>query len=105
MLTVTNENLDKFNVKVVRKGDRYGLNGCLEHKDADPLVEFYDAEFANKRGFDYRGQFVSRYYLSTLLTHLSCGCGLCLEGSVPKWGISSLNVQEAVQFANNYIME
>ena len=33
--------LSRFNVRVVRTGDAYGLNDCLIN-DGAPLVEFYD---------------------------------------------------------------
>ena len=34
----------KWCARLVFEGDNYGLNHCLEHDDADPLVEFYDMD-------------------------------------------------------------
>ena len=94
-----------FRVRVVRIGERYGREMCLTHKGTpnhpgDPLVEFYDTrhpqdhEFAGTRedaksaGVPPLGQFVARYYLSTL-THCAFAGGLCLQGGVPDWSIDS----------------
>jgi len=74
-----------FTVRIVREGDGYGRDDCLTHDEADPLVEFYDASQDSSK-FGLRGQFVSRYYLSTLLEPPT-DRGLGLEGSVPAWTI------------------
>ena len=47
----------------------------------DDLVSFYDARYEHKD----LGQFVSRYYIKTILEGNS---GLCLDGGVPDWSIS-----------------
>lgn len=70
-------------VLVVYKGERYGRDLVLVHKDANPLVEFYDT-----RGeLTALGQFVSRYYRSTLLAG-AAEAGLNLDGGVPSWQVS-----------------
>lgn len=61
--------VDKFNVRVV-------------HQD-NPLVEFYDSRYPHTEF----GQFVSCYYVSTILE--SDDRGLCLDGGVPDWSISA----------------
>jgi len=96
MLTVTNHKGNKFNVVIVLENDSYGLEDCLTHDEAEPLIEFYDAEYANK-GFDYRGQFIGRYYLNTLVSRAKGG--LDLMGYEPKWKITQSNVESAVTFA------
>lgn len=73
-------------VRLVRKDERYGLNDCLVHDREDPLVEFYDLTYANRRGFGERGQFVSSYYASTLL---ASGGGIDLYGGEPAWQVSA----------------
>jgi hypothetical protein len=79
MLTV-----DKFNIKIVNNGETYGRTGSLVHDRDDPLVEFYDKRYPHT---EY-GQFVSRYYASTLLDG-STG-GLCLDlGNADSWTVSS----------------
>jgi len=66
MLQITNDDGRKFNVCAVCEGGEYGLNDALIHEGA-PMVEFYDATYADPSGFfGERGQFVSRYYLKTL---------------------------------------
>lgn len=81
-----------FMVRLVRKGDSYGRSRCLTHDESDPLVEFYSV---NKK----EDQFVSRYYLSTLNEH-DLFYGLCLDGGVPAWNISSENVQYVIGHCN-----
>lgn len=68
----------KWRVHLIYPGERYGLDGCLTyelnaysgapaaaHRASYPLVEFYDTsqDAARFPG----GQFVSRYYMNTLL--------------------------------------
>ena len=88
--------VEKFNVRIVRRGDQYGLNGCKTHEKDEPLVEFYDSRYeANSwSGF---GQFVSRYYVSTLLKH-SDRHGLTLHGGVPQWSVSATDMARVVQY-------
>jgi hypothetical protein len=79
--------VDKFNVRILRAGDRYGRDFCLTHDKDEPLVEFYDSRYPH---CDY-GQFVSRYYVSTILGTDGYGRGeggLILHGGVPAWTVS-----------------
>lgn len=69
--------------KVVRKGDRYGLNNCLTHDKPASLVEFYDTSNGE--------QFVSRYYVETILG-IDDGVGLMLYGSCPAWNLDGESV-------------
>lgn len=85
----------KFRVRVVMRGDRYGLGGRLEHKNAVPLVEWYDASFDHK--FPYPGHFISRYNLTTLAGWRRGR--LILDAGVPDWVVDADNVGEAVAFA------
>ena len=84
-----------FVVRIIVKGDTYGLNHCLAAESA--MVEFYDTKCAGKPGFDHLGQFVSRYELDTLMG-VSEWCfpgsvhgGINLCGHVPVWRISGEN--------------
>ena len=70
MLTVEN-----FNVRIVNAGDTYGRNDCLVN-DKAKLVEFYDKRYLQDSWMG-RGQFVSRYYASTLLDGSGYPNGLC----------------------------
>jgi hypothetical protein len=78
--------LEKFNVRMVFKGEGYGLNDSVIHDKDRPLVEFYDSRSSRN---NERGQFVSRYYASTLLESDNHGCGLSLYGDVPEWTVSA----------------
>lgn len=69
-------------VRIVRPGDRYGLDNCLIHTNHVPSVEFYDG----RHGHTNLGQFVSRYHAPTLCKREG---GLVLEPGVPEWKISA----------------
>jgi len=60
---------NKIKVRLIKRGDKYGLSNCETHNETDPLIEFYDPR-----------HFVRRYYLSTILK-IESGQGLCLDGS------------------------
>lgn len=89
LMFVENENGRQFAVKLLSRGDRYGLEKCLEW-DSDKMgVEFYDVKYAGD-GFDELGQFVSRYYAETLVgtpTHAD----FSLAGGVAAWTIDRNN--------------
>ena len=73
---------EKFNVRIVSRGDKYGLNFALTHNEDMPLVEFYDSRYPHT---EY-GQFVSRYYLDTIINHDE-GLGLSLDAGVTAWTV------------------
>jgi hypothetical protein len=76
--------VDKFNVRVVTKGEK-------------ALVEFYDARYPHTEF----GQFVSRYYVSTILGTDGYGSaegGLSLDGGVPEWTVSANDMDTVRSF-------
>ena len=85
--------IGKYNVRIVNKGDRYGRADCLTHDEDRPMVEFYDRRYTSEAW--PRGQFVSRYYVGTLLGHEGFYGGepvggLCLDGGNPnEWSVSA----------------
>ena len=86
-----NERGQPWTIRIIDKGDKYGLDDCLTHDKEEPTVEFYDAD--NPHTIDepsgtVLGQFVSRYYISTIADGGSGG--LNLMGYEPKWSINSL---------------
>ena len=101
-----------FAVKVVKIGERYGLDNVLTHglkgrtqarddfaHKMGPLVEFYDLRWTAK--FGPEGQFVARYFLKTLLDDGARlrAFGLDMDGGVPSWKLSGAEVAEALAFA------
>ena len=96
-ITVTNRSDRPFRVVIVQKCDRYGRNNCLVHDKDDALVEFWDMSNTDLHGED--GQFVSRYYLSTLKKR-DQSRGLCLDGGVACWHVTAQNVQDAIALAD-----
>lgn len=57
----------------------------------EPLVEFYDQRYPHTE----HGQFVSRYYYSTLYGHTG---GLCLYGGVPAWEVDERSMDRVIAF-------
>lgn len=92
----------RWRVHLVMPGDPYGRGNALTYEHAEakryggglPLVEFYDIS-QDPAAFP-GGQFVSRYYMSTLLgtDNLKIGSpiremsALSLDGGVPSWTIA-----------------
>ncbi len=63
------------------------------------LVEFYDGKYADAGTFGPLGQFVSRYYISTLNKHPHPH-GLCLDGGVAVWRIGPDAMRVAMALIN-----
>jgi hypothetical protein len=124
------ESGNRWCVRIVSIGDQYGLKHCLTYGEAeydkdkhdDPMIEFYDMDSgaaeilrnsADKTeaylGKKY-GQFVSRYYYSTLKMRDPLGKGsaltdwskrgLCLHGGVDGWSVSSEFMVKAMTAIN-----
>ena len=89
MENLTLKNFGRWNVRIVRQNERYGLADCLVHEESYPLIEFYDNKHKDD-GEWKRGQFVSRYYAQTLFENCYNGYkwGLELYGDVPEWYVN-----------------
>lgn len=75
-----------FSVRLVRRGDPYGLGFGVKHDKEDPLVEFYDLRYTfydtrYTEGFTNLGQFVVRYPFRLLASRLAPEIGLDLDGA------------------------
>lgn len=122
-------------VRMVTIGDQYGRNLCLTYGDReydqdkhdDPLIEFYDmdsgaAAIMRSSGdkteaylAEEYGQFVSRYYYHTLKMRDPLGeggaltdwsqRGLCLDGGVDRWSVSSEFMVNAMAAINKEMEE
>jgi len=87
-----------FNVRIVFKGDCYGLDDCLEHEKSDPLIEFYDSAYSKNK--DSLGYFVSRYFASTLLSpNRDPHCGLMLDTGHSSWAFSAKALSGVLDWA------
>jgi hypothetical protein len=87
--------IEKFNVRIVNTGEKYGLDDCLIN-EKEQMVEFYDSRFDHKSGMG-RGQFVNRYYTSTILSG-EYPNGLCLDFGIPEWTISANGMQQVADY-------
>jgi len=88
-----------FNMRLVRKGQGYGVKLAVIHDKDEPLVEFYDSRyvFSGEPGAEY-GQFVSRYYLRMIM---GAG-GINLDGGVDAWTIDAGTMALARQILVNW---
>ena len=86
-----------FNVRMVYRHHLYGLNDCLVHEEDEPLVEFYDARWAWEKGFGCDGQFVARYYATTLLER-DQNYGLALYGRERDWVVDAKTMAEVLEW-------
>lgn len=85
---LTTARIGPWTVRIVFKGEHYGLDGGQLHEKDEPLVEFYDAEQDSTK-FGPLGQFVNRYFITTLLSRKHPGMPLCLHGGYPNdWTVS-----------------
>ena len=112
-IRVTNSNGVEFEVRIVREGDRYGLNDCLVNDSSnrffnenDPvLVEFWDASM-DQDVFENGCQFTGgRYSLHTLLEDSDKGFGLNLYRGEPKWSIDGKAMKTVYDWLNSIAMD
>lgn len=87
--------VDKFNVRIVNTGDKYGRDDCLTN-EKEQLVEFYDNRFDHKSWMG-RGQFVNRYLTSTILNG-EYPNGLSLDLGITAWTVSAEGMKQVVEF-------
>lgn len=112
-----------WRVHLVQEGEHYGVNDSLIYGDTIgngvphigerindcqlyghglPLVEFYDMT----KNTEQDGQFVSRYYMSTLLgmdesdIPLSDMKAFSLDGGVPAWTVAGTDLQNVTDWLN-----
>jgi hypothetical protein len=120
--SITNDEGNTFQMRILSNGTKYGRNNVLTHgeeqvwsieeqKRVDPtkydgdVIEFYDTYNTDNKG-DW--QFVSRYYVKTLLYDFTTGepktpgeYGLDLAGQEPKWGIDAKAMGEILNHLKN----
>ena len=99
---IDNERSQPWTIRIVEEGDKYGRDDCLTYEKEEPVIEFYDGEnLFDEQASDgtMMGQFVSRYYISTIMD--GKGGGLNLMGYEPKWQIESL----AMDSVRDYIQK
>jgi len=100
---VINDKLNIFTARLVLPGQAYGSNMCLRNETGAPMVEFYDLDHRFTKDTDgtMLGQFISRYYVSTLFEDWNPRRGLNLEGGVAKWSLDS----DAVEYSLGFCLE
>lgn len=95
---VTNSVGRTFAVHLVPAGGQYGRNDVVANTYGQAMVEFWDTSHEGNTDFDHRkrGQFVSRYLISTFLDR-SPSEGLLLHGSeADVWFVDAVNCSDVV---------
>ncbi len=92
-----------WNVRIVSRSESYGRNDCLCHDEDKELVEFYDTRYRNDKEWK-RGQFVSRYYLETLLEDANrlYRIGLSLDGGIPEWTVTAEDMIKIIAWLRKF---
>ena len=99
---IDNERNQPWSIRIVEEGDKYGRDDCLTYEKEEPVIEFYDGdnEFDKHTDGTMLGQFVSRYYISTIMDGKGGGLNLmCYE---PKWQIESLAMDSIRDYIQKY---
>jgi hypothetical protein len=86
-----------FRALIIEQGDKFGLNDCLVNRNSVPIVQFFDRRY----NFSENGQFVSSYYISTLINRDKKDA-LCLQGGVPDWNISAASMSLVVSWLEEF---
>lgn len=83
--TITATSGIRFTARILRAGDRYGLDNCLTWDSLKPGVEFYDTRYPHTEFGQFTG---ARYYVETILERgPEDKSGLVLDGGIPDWRI------------------
>ena len=96
-LLISNVGFAPLAIRIVKKGDPYGKDGCLINKGS-PMIEFYDRRYNIDKWLnpDIEGQFIARYYVSSFLEAKSIF--LDLDTGISSWKLSEVKaVQEWVK--------
>jgi hypothetical protein len=98
-IKVTNQHGVSFMVKVVKNGEHvFSKSNRRVINKGRTLVEFYDT---NKSDPDANVQFVSSYYVSTLISSGSKN-GLCLDTGSSTWVLSETELEEVLNFIRQF---
>jgi hypothetical protein len=85
-------------VRIVLPGQYYGRDNVVLNDSKEHLVEFFDTRypfFKNTDG-EILGQFISRYYLTTLLE--SKNEGICLDGGNRIWDVDTNSFNKVIDY-------
>lgn len=98
ILSVVNDFRVTFNIRIVSKGDHYGLGDKLIYENDRECIEFYDSRFTNIHKL---GQFIACYDIDSILEHKG---KLLLYTSVSDWQVSHQNILDIQRFITRYII-
>lgn len=85
-----------FIARLVRPGDKFGPHNS--HCVNEPQVHIYDSRFNHNQHLGFVGQFVSGYYVSTLLEDAEYPNGLQLDGGTQEWQLSKDNMATLISW-------
>lgn len=85
-----------FVARLVKPGDKLGQHDsyCVN----EPQVHIYDSRYNHNSHLGFVGQFVSGYYVATLLQDEDYPHGLCLDGGTQEWQLSKDNMHTLIEW-------
>jgi hypothetical protein len=89
-----------FNVRIIQRGDKWGRDDCLTWDD-EPAVELYDSRY--NKGFGPRGQFITHYYIRTLIKHSNRALALAL--GIPEWTVTAEEMRDVLRYLRGFELE
>lgn len=87
-----------FVANILEQGDNLGLKNNLIHEHIEPVVQFFDTRYPHNP----LGQFVSSYFLSTLLNGSSREKGLNLYGGEPEWSVDQKDMEKVCEWLDQH---
>jgi len=98
--------IGNFGVRLVRSGDRYGLEDRLLWEKKEPGVEFYFVDSRFSCSHKGRGRFIARYYYTTLRFRSPQAHGLCLDGGDPlRMSLTNMELARVMQMVDATVSE
>ena len=94
-IVLTNNQRIPFIARLVNPGDKFGQH--LQLSVSEPQVHIFDSRYNFNQHLGFVGQFVSAYYVSTLL-HDEYPNGLQLDGGTEEWALSRDNMQTLIEW-------
>lgn len=94
-IVLTNNQRIPFIARLVNPGDKFGQH--LQLSVSEPQVHIFDTRYNFNPHLGFVGQFVSAYYVSTLLEG-EYPNGLQLDGGTEEWQLSKDNMHTLIEW-------
>lgn len=95
-IVLTNNQRIPFIARLVNPGDKFGQHLNLSVSEAQ--VHIFDSRYNFNPQLGFVGQFVSAYYVATLLQDEDYPNGLQLDGGTEEWQLSKDNMTTLIEW-------